>query len=321
MANPMGPDDNNIAMRIRGYLNVANTFGGQPITFVVKCDDGCALRIGKSMQLVMQANDDSPQLTGRRARWVSFTDPGLYPIEIVYFQNSTTGYLEWSWAYTSLFTGDDVAVDNVQWGQQVTNFQPLSGDYLYSGIIGSNPSCLECGAPGMDCTAGNYCGDGLCQACNLPDHCGPTCMRCPLDRRMCRAGKCVQCQSDAMCPPGGSCDPASGTCRPPVICTAHAACKPPQVCWPAGYCGNLPDNCLKDADCPPEFSCDSGLNQCKRSANYLYEGGLVGCSMGSGSSVGSARHSLLILFGIALFCLILRRRDSVRVIAQGRTAK
>src|SRR5205085_1732792 len=158
----------------------------------VKCDDGCMLRIGKSRQLATQANDDSPVLTGRRARWVTFKDPGLYPIELIYFQNSTTGYLEWSQARASVFAGDDVSVDNVQWGRQMGQFKPLTGTDLYSSIVGSNPACIECGAPGMDCTTGNYCGDGLCQACNVPDHCGPSCQTCPADRHICTAGKCVQ---------------------------------------------------------------------------------------------------------------------------------
>src|SRR5688572_12942461 len=93
---PQCSDDNNIAARIRGYLNVTDTMGGQPVTLAVNCDDGCAVRLGATRQVVMTADERSPVLTGRRGRSVVFQDPGLYPIEVVYYQNATSGYLELS---------------------------------------------------------------------------------------------------------------------------------------------------------------------------------------------------------------------------------
>lgn len=340
MANPMGQDDNNLLMRIRGYLNV--TQANKNVTFAVKCDDGCVLRVGKGRQLVTQANDDSPQLTGRRARWVTFKDAGLYPVEMIYFQNSTTGYMEWSVAMGQLFTGDDVSVDNVQWGAQMSQFKPIAGSDLYSAIVGSNPSCIECGAPGMDCTQGNYCGDGLCQACNLPDHCGPTCMTCPADRRVCSAGKCVQCTTDADCAPGTMCDTSTGTCGPPMGCTDNAQCKPGQVCRPEKFCGEPPPACKTDAEClagqvclcpdfstgnctqkvclqkpmtcsddaqcPANYHCDVAAQVCKLNDRYLYEGGLVGCDMGDGSRSNANGISILALLGLALFGFAMRLR-------------
>ena len=344
-ANPMGQDDNNIAMRIRGYLNISGNLVNSPQTIAVKCDDGCLLKIGKSMQIVSQANDDSPTLTGRRARWVTFKDAGLYPVELVYFQNSTTGYLEWSRAPGNLFAGDDVSVDNIAWAQNKAAFAPLSGDVLYSSIVGANPSCIECGAPGMDCSTGNYCGDGLCQSCNVADHCGPTCMTCPANAHICTAGKCVQCTTDADCPAGTKCDTSTNTCGPPTSCTTNDQCPPSQVCRPEGYCGPPPPPCRTNSDClagqqclcadgssdctqkvcitPPTkciddsacmtgYHCDSAAQICKLNDRYLYEGGLVGCNMGDGNRSAANGLAILALFGIALFGFASRRRESTR---------
>jgi OOP family OmpA-OmpF porin len=352
-AMPMGNDDNNIAMRIRGYLNVSNTMGSAPQTFVVKCDDACEVRMGKTKQVVLRANDDDPTLTGRRARWITFTDPGLYPVEVIYFQNSTTGYLEWSRANMSIFAMDDTSVDNVQWGLNMGQFKPLSGTDLYSAIVGSNPSCIECGAPNMDCSSGSYCGDGLCQQCNLPDHCGPNCMKCPTDRAICNAGKCVQCTSDEMCPAGGSCDIASGTCLPPAPCTRNDQCPSMQVCRPEGFCGNPPAPCKTDAEClagqictcpdysssctqkvcivPPtmcssdteckeNYHCDTAANICRLNDRWLYEGGLAGCSMGGNAQKTGGGLGLMALFGLALIGLSSRVRRRA-VINGGRLAR
>jgi outer membrane exchange protein TraA len=344
MAMPMGNDDSNIAMRIRGYLNVPDTLGGNPLTFAAKCDDGCALFLGRSKQMVIQANDDSPQLTGRRARWVVFTDPGLYPVEIVYFQNSTTGYLEWSRANLSVFSSDDLAVDVISWGMQATKFTPLGGAELYSSIVGSNPACIECGAPGMDCSAGSYCGDGLCQPCAVSEHCGPSCLKCPEGRPLCSDGKCKECTGDSMCATGSTCDVESGTCKtppPPTGCTSNAQCRPPDICRPEGFCGEPPkcntdvdcagnigcacvdgtstcmqkvcivppSTCVDDSECPLGQRCEAASQLCKTGDRYLYEGGLAGCGM---SRANPGSRPAFALFGLSLVALgaLFRRRRS-----------
>ena len=309
-ANPMGSDDNNIAMRLRGYLNVADAMNGQPQTLAIKCDDGCMLLLGKSRQLVIETNDDSPTLTGRRARWVSFRDPGLYPVELVYYQNATTGYMEWSRAPRSVFASDDLAVNNVDWGQNMTAFSPLTGADLYSSIVGSNPACIECGdsAPAQDCSSGNYCGDGLCQACNVADHCGPSCQKCPADKSICSAGKCVQCTSDAMCPAGSSCDVASGTCLLP--CASDDQCGPSTICRPDGFCSGPPTPCTGDAECPANFRCDTDSSTCRNTDRYLYEGGLHGCSASAGTPNGGAVW--IALLGFLSFALFRRKTHARR---------
>ena len=64
-AMPVG-DNRNIAMRLRGYLNVADNKGGQPVTFAVKVDDGAVVKIGKSQMVLSLLNDDLPQASRPR---------------------------------------------------------------------------------------------------------------------------------------------------------------------------------------------------------------------------------------------------------------
>jgi outer membrane exchange protein TraA len=85
-------DDNNIALRLRGYFNVPATLAGKVIDFGLNCDDFCSLTIGSTP--VIPVADE--RVSARVIRQVTFQDPGLYPVELVYYQNGSTGYLEWS---------------------------------------------------------------------------------------------------------------------------------------------------------------------------------------------------------------------------------
>jgi outer membrane exchange protein TraA len=140
---PMSSDDNNIAARIRGCLNVTDTMNGQPVTLVIHCNDGCAVRLGATRQVVMIADERSPVLTGRRARSVVFQDPGLYPVEITYYQNASSGYLELSRATTMSFASDDTAVSSSEWIQKAGMFTPLGGAELFSAVTGTSSKACD----------------------------------------------------------------------------------------------------------------------------------------------------------------------------------
>jgi outer membrane exchange protein TraA len=171
-ALPMGTDSN-IAFRLRGYFNVPATLAGKTLSFGVNCDDFCALQIGKTT--VLTADE---RISARVIKQVIFGDAGLYPVELIYYQNGSTAFLEWARA--------DTAVQECP-----------------------NDICLT---PLTD--AGSYCGDGLCQTCNTADHCGASCQVCPATARQCSAaGTCVECTTSTQCTGGGSCDVASGRCQ------------------------------------------------------------------------------------------------------------
>jgi len=337
MSMPQG-NDFNIAFRLRGYLNVTSTNGGQPVALGLNCNDACSMRIGKTKIELMTADEDNPVLTGTRARQVIFKDTGLYPVELVYFQNANEGYLEW--ARTNMPVSGEGSTEGPPPGDAIASFDKtrwkiITGTDLFSAITGSNPSCQECGAVGMDCAAGSYCGDGLCQQCNVPDHCGPSCVTCPANARLCQNDKCVQCTSDAMCPAGQACvngmcgsptpctsdaqckdsgkvcDPNTRTCtQPPMACTSDAQCPAGQICDGA-FCRVKPTPCGSDSACPMGQFCDTGEGICKFKNRYLYEGGLAGCSS-TGSHEGSSQAGTLALFALSLLGLgfIARRRSS-----------
>ncbi|MEP6908751.1 MAG: OmpA family protein, partial [Pseudoxanthomonas sp.] len=82
-------------------------------------------------------------------------------------------------------------------------------------------SCQECSSD-SNCTMGSYCvkdwgptpPDGLCQQCNVPDHCGADCMVCGTADPICTASGCVQCLVDTDCPADNRCDLTAHTCQP-----------------------------------------------------------------------------------------------------------
>jgi len=177
-AMPPG-DDDNIALRLRGYLNVINPFGSQTVTFGINCDDACSLKIGNKIIFPLAHF----QVSARVTKQVTFLDPGLYPVEIVYYQNAGDAYLEWSRAPGEKPEGNQLLP------LDAALYKPIPSIELHSSMIGQNPSCQECS--GAACPSGTFCADGLCQSCNLPEHCGITCLPCPAGTHMCVAGKCM----------------------------------------------------------------------------------------------------------------------------------
>lgn len=202
-------------------------------------------------------------------------------------------------------------------------------------MSGESRACQECGAPALACGDGSYCGDGLCQDCNQPDHCGPSCMRCPADARLCSLGRCVQCSRDPDC--GGGlvceagrcvpptrcardedckyedqrCDREASICRmPDVPCTTSAACPSGQLC-DGKRCYTPPTPCTESAQCRESQYCDTAEKVCKARLDTRYVG--AGCNLGSGSSQGLA---WIALSGAALGGLLLRaRRRRSRAVA------
>jgi Cys-rich repeat protein len=167
---------------------------------------------------------------------------------------------------------------------------------LFSSIAGPSSGCSECGNPGQDCGANNFCGDGLCQSCNVPSHCGATCMACPTDRNTCNNGQCVQCTSDAMCPSGKSC--MAGSCTTP--CADTSACPTGMVCDPSLSA------CM--APCTSTASCTSGT-ECNMSNGVCTIPGSGGCGMpGLAAERPAGKYWLACVVLLSLSGLWLHRR-------------
>lgn len=344
MATPMGTDSN-IAIRLRGYFNVPATLIGKTISFGVNCDDFCSLRIGTT-SLMPPGNE---LVSARVIKQVSFKDAGLYPIEMIYYQNGSTAYLEWARTDTAVpeCPNDICQIPLTDTTTYAGQFKLIQKSELYSAVVGENPSCQECGAPGMDCSTGNYCGDGLCQACNLPDHCGPTCTKCPANAYICKAGACVQCIADDQCPNGQICDTNGGKCviappcsrndqcpspwicdlstnrceNPPRPCTMDSMCTAPQTCDTVKMvCRTPPKQCNADSDCLAGYYCDLADHLCKQRLERHYVGGQAGCSMSQGHDRGArgTATGMIALFGLAMLGLGLRlRRQRTEAVAAG----
>jgi len=335
-ANPPG-DDNRIAMRVRGYFNVPTTLANKTIAFALNCDDVCQLSVGKSrVKLKRIANDDDQ--TSRIIYPIKFTQAGLYPVEIIYFQNGGVAYAEW--ARTDIEVkecGRDMDGNAIGCTVPLTDpsyadkFKLIDKAEMFSAIVGENATCQECGAPGQNCSTGNYCGDGLCQACDVPDHCGPSCIACPANARICSTGRCVECTADDQCPAGQTCDIPNGKCTAPTPCRNNEDCPsgkicdpdlqicvtPPKPCTdstmcPAGQqcinnlCKTPPRKCTTDAECASTEYCDTSVGECRPRLNDRYVGGQAGCSAGqtgggngsSGLWLGAAALLGLLGFGL-----------------------
>lgn len=306
MATPMGTDSN-IVLRLRGYFNVPATLSGKTISFGVNCDDFCSLRIGTT-DLMPAGNE---LVSARVIKQVTFKDSGLYPLEIVYYQNGSTAYLEWARTDNAVAEcPNDICQIHLTDPPYNGQFKLLQKSELYSSVVGENPSCQECGAPGMDCSTGNYCGDGLCQACTLPDHCGPTCIKCPTSASICKAGQCVECIADDLCPNGEICETNAGKCMIAPSCTRNDQCSSPWICDPtSNHCQNPPRPCTTDAMCFAGQTCDMTRLIC-RTTNapvFLPRQMVAGCAAsGRDGRDQVAPTGLVLLFGLAGFIMFLR---------------
>lgn len=234
-------NDRNMAVRVRGYLNINTASASFPRTLGLYADDGVRLRIGN---IPITVPDLDERRSARMIRQVDYAKSGLYPFELVYYQNGSEAVLELSG--TPLMNLDDMTppTNLKSLGFRVLGTE-LPNREMYSARSGKVAMCMECSSD-MSCMPGNYCAkdwgpvapEGLCAPCNLPDHCGPSCMRCPDDRRICGSGgSCVECSADSDCSDGKICDTATHSCRWKT-CTETGDC-PPEVRY-AGGCSTSP---------------------------------------------------------------------------------
>lgn len=84
----------NFAVRLRGYINVdADDALGLRRTIGLYADDGSRMTLGN--QLVTDP-DVNQQIASRRIRHIEYGKSGLYPVELVYYQNGSLAVLELS---------------------------------------------------------------------------------------------------------------------------------------------------------------------------------------------------------------------------------
>lgn len=246
-AMPRG-NDRNFAVRSRGYLNVKK---GTVVTVALHADDAASLIIGG-----VKVIETDERISARAATQVAFGGPGLYPVELTYFQNGTAGLLEVSEADSAETEGNLNELDTGK-------FKLWPSARLFTTRAGLGAACQECG-PGIaeQCPMGQACVDGLCQSCQLPDNCGAGCMRCPAERRVCKAGTCAQCQSDLDCRGGKICEDATGNCVDGKGCAQDKDCPAGRICDPERRVCVTGGPCKADSECPAGTLCDPTRMRC-----------------------------------------------------------
>lgn len=198
-AAPSPSDGQNLAMRVRGYINVKKA---GIYTFGVQADDGYALSIA-GVPIIASSQTD---VALRDSQPVQFDRPGMYSVQLTYFQQSGPAVL-------SLVRSDQLEAEQRSSTTRFpASYSVVPQSDLHSAVAGTS-SCTECGAD-ADCGGGQYCGAGLCQGCADSSHCGPSCSACPAEKPICDGSSCGPCTSDLQCLEGQICDSALGGCIP-----------------------------------------------------------------------------------------------------------
>jgi outer membrane exchange protein TraA len=220
-AQPPG-NDRNFALRVRGYLNIdAADATLRTRTIGVYADDGARLTIGG---MAILSPDVDQRLRARRMQQVRYGAAGLYPFELVYYQNGSLAVLELAESQQQIAPDANV-LNLAQAGFQLLG-QPQANLFvnttLYTGRVAGAPICTECSSDAA-CPHGSYCAtdfgplppQGLCQQCNDADHCGAECQACTGATPMCGPNGCVECMGDGDCGGGGAgaCDVVLHRCQ------------------------------------------------------------------------------------------------------------
>jgi outer membrane exchange protein TraA len=262
--------------RLRGFLNVTPDLAGIPIHFGLYADDAVSLVFYDMDANVYPILTRPPQLglpTWRLTNTVTFEQPGLYPLEILYAEIAEHAALEMSFL-TATFTDFELPANspgstNLRSASftlfpQTAFFQTLSGSPSYQDL----DRCKQCdrqfvNQPGNNgCDAGYYCNEAaLCAPCDTAVFCGPTCSPCGGDTPYCvninGTQDCGGCRTDADCESGFTCDLIKHECNE---CNESADCPRGEIC--------------EDHDCKP---CDTSnacagnsCNCCPKGANGEY---------------------------------------------------
>jgi hypothetical protein len=114
---------------------------------------------------------------------------------------------------------------------------------------------------GSPCAVGQACnpGTGACESGCTADNAAQVCGALV----PCIGGRCVQCNSDANCGPGLTCDVGAGVCRGPSGCTTSRDCEVPKTCDRAtATCAAARPPCTSNESCAPDERCESRSGRC-----------------------------------------------------------
>jgi outer membrane exchange protein TraA len=261
--------------RFRGFLNVTAPIANKPLHFGLFADDAVSVVFFDNKQNQYPVVTQAPVLgapTWRMTNTVTFSKPGIYPIEILYVEIVEHAALEMS-VFQGAFTDFQQPANQVP----VTNlkdagFTLFQATQFFQTDDGFPPfpdlnHCEQCdrrfsGLPGNGgCNPGFYCNEAaLCAPCVSSLFCGPTCSPCGGSSPFCVNGNagvhCVQCRFDTDCKTGTHCDPDNNTCQD---CNLDKDCSRGRICnaHKCVYCSTS-DSCAGNScNC-----CPDGMKQC-----------------------------------------------------------
>lgn len=276
--------------RFRGFLNVTPAFAGQPVHIGFYADDAVSLvmfdKSGNAYPILTQP----PNLgfpSWRMSETVTFDEPGLYPLEILYAEIGEHAALEMSY-FIGTFSDfqrpyNQIPVVSLKDAgfslfAQSAFFQTISGAPSYP----DPATCKQCdrqfvGNIGNNgCDSGYYCNEAaLCAPCDTAYYCGPSCSPCggmtPFCVNVNEQYTCVTCRDDSDCKPGFSCDPEKHVCNE---CNEDADCQRGDTCinHSCTECAT-PDKCAGNScNC-----CPKGSNGKKMQCLPIDKGGTPEC--------------------------------------------
>jgi len=220
------------ASRFRGFLNVTTALAGMPVHLGFYSDDAVSLTFFDKSHNAYPVITQPPVLgapTWRITETVTFTQPGIYPLEILYAQIVESAALEMSFfvgSFTDIQTPANlVPITSLNTAgftlfPQTDFFQTLSGEPSFPDL----DTCQQCarqfvGQSGNNgCVSGYYCNEAaLCAPCDTATLCGPSCSPCGGMTPFCvnenATLTCAECRTDVDCKTGFSCDPTLHVCN------------------------------------------------------------------------------------------------------------
>lgn len=232
--------------RFRGFLNVTSNLAHKPLHLGFYSDDAVSLVIydkgGSAYPILTQ-----PPVLGfpswRMTETVTFDQPGLYPLEILYAEIGEHAALEMSF-FEGSFTDfqrpyNQVPVVSLKDAgftlfTAANFFQTISGSPAFADL----DTCQQCdrqfvGNKGNNgCNSGYYCNEAaLCAPCDTAYFCGPSCSPCGGMTPFCINAngnyECVACVNDTDCKSGFACDPVLHVCQE---CNVDTDCPKGKAC-------------------------------------------------------------------------------------------
>jgi len=291
-------DGRKVITHFRGYLNV---FSGFTETIGLNANDGGLLLIAGKPVLYIDYKSPFNKVT----RQVQFEGEGLYPFEIIYYQNNDNALIElsalsgsptnagFSFGYTNINISD---LENNKYLDDKGNpykMSILNKWLLFNTIDGyDGTSCQMCDET-KDCNQGFQCISGLCQdtkvVCRSNKMCGTTCSPCANEKDVCtEQGACAECINDSTCTLGNMCDTNTNKCVPrPPECTQDSDCK---YSWSTSeyVCNTSVNKCeLKKPECTVNTDCKTGQICNLEHKCQDYDPSYIKCTDDSGCSLNA----------------------------------